>query len=306
MYLPDFIYHKPTTLQEACKLLESKENAAAIAGGTDILVEIKKGLRQNDNIVSLSGIKELKILEESENHLLIGAAVTHNEIKNSKFIKEKFPALTEAASQIGTDQIRNTATVGGNLCTGASCCDMAPILIASNASTEILSTNGKRIVSLKDFFVFHKETSIGKGELMTKIIVPLPEPGTGICFKKFGLRDASSISVASVSVMIKTDGKVCTDSCIVVGAVAPIPTISKKASNLLNGCKLREFEKDGSIINEVGDETVKDTLPIDDIRGSAMYRRTYCKSDYPACSAHCGSTCERFIEEIITEYEATY
>ncbi len=78
MYLQDFIYHKPATLQEACKLLESKKNAAVIAGGTDILVEIKKGLRHNDNIVSLSGIKELKILEESENQLVIGAAVTHN------------------------------------------------------------------------------------------------------------------------------------------------------------------------------------------------------------------------------------
>ena len=97
MYLQDFIYHKPATLQDACKLLESEQNAAAIAGGTDILVEIKKGLRHNDNIVSLSEIKELKTLEESEKQLLIGAAVTHNEIKNSKFIKEKLPALAEAA-----------------------------------------------------------------------------------------------------------------------------------------------------------------------------------------------------------------
>ena len=112
---------------------------------------------------------------------------------------------------------------------------------------------------------------------MTKIIVPILEPGMGVCFRKFALREASAISVASASVMIKTDGKVCTDSCIVVGAVAPIPTISEKASNLLNGCKLREFEKDGPIFNEVGDEAVKDSLPIDDIRGSAMFRRDIVK-----------------------------
>jgi CO/xanthine dehydrogenase FAD-binding subunit len=277
MYLPDFTYHKPTTLQEACILLESEKNAAAIAGGTDILVEIKKGLRYNDNIVSLSGIKELKMIEESGNKIIIGAAVTHNEIKNSKLIKEKLPALSEAASLIGSDQVRNIATVGGNICTGASCCDMGPVLIASNASAEIISTKEKRIVALKDFFVFHKETSIRKGEIMTKIIVPILEPGMGVCFRKFALREASAISVASASVMIKTDGKVCTDSCIFVGAVAPIPTISEKASNLLNGCKLREFEKDGSIFNEVGDEVVKDTLPIDDIRGSAMFRRDIVK-----------------------------
>ncbi len=273
MYLQDFIYHKPATLQEACKLLESKENAAAIAGGTDILVEIKKGLRHNDNIVSLSGIKELKILEESENQLVIGAAVTHNEIKNSKFIKEKLPALAEAASLIGTDQVRNTATLGGNLCTGASCCDMAPVLIASNASVEIVSTNGKRIVALKDFFVFHKETSIGKGEIMTKIIVPLSKPGTGVCFKKFGLRDASAISVASASVMIKTDGNVFTDSCIVVGAVAPTPRISIKASKFLTGVKVTELLEGSSILKEVGEAAAADSLPLDDIRGTADFRR---------------------------------
>ena len=273
MYLQDFTYHKPATLQEACKLLESKKNAAAIAGGTDILVEIKKGLRHNDNIVSLSGIKELKILEESGNQLVIGAAVTHNEIKNSKFIKEKFPALTEAASLIGTDQVRNTATVGGNLCTGASCCDMAPVLIASNASVEIVSTNGKRIVALKDFFVFHKETSIGKGEIMTKIIIPLPDKNTGVGFEKFGLREAASISVASASAFVKVEDGVCVDSRIVVGAVAPIPKIIKKASKVLNGAKVTELLEGSSILKEVGEAAAADSLPLDDIRGSADFRK---------------------------------
>jgi len=273
MYIQDFTYHKPATLQEACKLLESKNNVAAIAGGTDMLVEIKKGLRHNDNIVSLSGIKELKILEETANDLVIGAAVTHNEIKNSKFIKEKFPALAEAASLIGTDQVRNTATVGGNLCTGASCCDMAPILIASNASAEIFSTNGKRILTLKDFFVFHKETSIVKGELLTKIIVPHLEPGTGVCFKKFGLRDASSISVASSSAFVKVEDDVCADSRIVVGAVAPIPKISEKASKILNGTKVTELLEGSSDLKEVGESAAADSLPLDDIRGTADFRR---------------------------------
>ena len=273
MYLQDFKYHKPATLQEACKLLESQNNAAAIAGGTDILVEIKKGLRHNDNIVSLSGIKELKIIEESENNLVIGAAVTHNEIKNSKFIKEKFPAVAEAASLIGTDQVRNTATVGGNLCTGASCCDMAPVLIASNASAEIFSTNGKRVVALKDFFIFHKETSIGKGELMTKIIVPFLEPGTGVCFKKFGLRDASSISVASASAFVKVEDDFCVDSCIVVGAVAPIPKISEKAGEILNGAKVTELSEGSSVLKEAGKAAAADSLPLDDMRGTADFRR---------------------------------
>jgi len=277
MYIPEFTYHKPVTLQEACTLLENKENAAVIAGGTDVLVEIKKGLRHNDNIISLSGIKELKILKESKKHLVIGAAVTHNQIKNSKFIKEKFPALAEAASLIGTDQVRNTATVGGNLCTGASCCDMAPILIASDASAEIISAKGKRIVQLKDFFIFHKETSIRNGELMTKIIVPNIKPGTGVCFKKFGLREASSISVASVSAYIKVKDGVCIDSRIVIGAVAPIPKISEKASNILNNTKFIEIKEGSSVLVKVGEAAAADSLPLDDIRGTAVFRRDLVK-----------------------------
>jgi len=277
MYIPEFTYHKPVTLREACTLLENKENAAVIAGGTDVLVEIKKGLRHNDNIISLSGIKELKILKESKKHLVIGAAVTHNQIKNSKFIKEKFPALAEAASLIGTDQVRNTATVGGNLCTGASCCDMAPILIASDASAEIISAKGKRVVQIKDFFIFHKETSIKKGELMTKIMVPNIKPGTGACFKKFGLREASSISVASVSAYIKVKDGVCVDSRIVIGAVAPIPKISEKASNILNNSNTNKIVEGSTLLTKVGEAAAADSLPLDDIRGTAVFRRDLVK-----------------------------
>jgi carbon-monoxide dehydrogenase medium subunit len=150
---------------------------------------------------------------------------------------------------------------------------MAPVLIASNASAEILSTNGKRIVSLKDFFVFHKETSIGKGELMTKIIVPFLEPGTGVCFKKFGLRDASSISVASASAFIKVEDDVCVDSRIVVGAVAPIPKISNKSSEILNSANVTELSEGSSVLKEVGEASAADSLPLDDMRGTADFRR---------------------------------
>lgn len=273
MYIPEFIYHKPATLEEACKLLENEKNAALIAGGTDILVEIKKGLRYNNNIISLSEIKDIKRIEKSGNEIFIGATATHNEIKNSKLIQEHIPAVTEAASLIGSDQIRNTATIGGNLCTGASCCDMAPVLIASDASVAIISTKGKRVVALKDFFVFHRETSIAKGEIMTKIIVPISEKGTGVSFHKFGLRDASAISVVSASAMIKTDGDKCTGSCVVIGAVAPTPKISIKASEILKDRKLDVIENDVSVLTELGEQVVNDSVPIDDIRGSAEFRR---------------------------------
>ena len=273
MYLDDFTYHKPKTLEEACRLLEQCNNGALIAGGTDVLVEIKKGLRHNDDIVSLKEIAELKLLNKDKHNLYIGAGVTHNEVKKSLIIKENFSALSEAASNIGTEQIRNTGTVGGNLCTGASCCDMAPVLIAYNADVEIASSTKRRVVSLKDFFIHHKETSLAKGEIMTKIIVPIPKSGEGVSFLKFGLREAASISVASVSVRINSDGDVCTDSCVVIGAVAPTPRISSKAIEVLNNKKITDLINNEEMLKSIGEASAKDSLPLDDLRGSAKFRK---------------------------------
>ena len=273
MYLDDFTYHKPKTLEEACRLLEQCNNGALIAGGTDVLVEIKKGLRHNDDIVSLKEISELKLIRQDKNYLYIGAGVTHNQVKHSNAIKEKFPGLVDSSSNIGTEQIRNTGTIGGNLCTGASCCDMAPVLIAYDASVEIASSTKKRIVSLKDFFIHHKETSLAKGEIMTKIIVPVPKAGVGVSFLKFGLREVASISVASVSVRINSDGRVCTDSCVVIGAVAPTPRISDKAIKVLNSKKITDLIKNEKMLKSIGEAAAKDALPLDDLRGSAEYRK---------------------------------
>ena len=273
MHLTEFQYHKPKTIEEACRLLELKEKAAVLAGGTDVLVEIKKGLRQNNDLVSLSALDELKEISKDESNLYIGAGATHNAVKNSPLIKNKFQSISEAASLIGTEQIRNTGTIGGNLCTGASCCDMAPVLIAYNANIELVSLKGKRTEALKDFFRFHKETMIEKGEIMIKVIVPVPGKGVGIRFEKFGLRESASISVASASAFVKVEDGKCVDSRIVIGAVAPIPMISEKASKVLNGTKVTELSEGSSVLKEVGEAAAVDSLPLDDIRGTADFRK---------------------------------
>jgi carbon-monoxide dehydrogenase medium subunit len=273
MYISNFTYHKPLSLVEACKILEQSENGAPIAGGTDILVEIKNGLRHNDDIVSLSEIEELKVLDVDSDYLFIGAGITHNELKISPIINRDFPSVCEAASMIGTEQIRNTATVGGNLCTGASCCDMAPVLIALNSEVEIANSRGKRKLSLKDFFIIHKDTSLKKGEIMTKIIVPLANQNVGVAFEKFGLREAASISVASASAMIKVEDGKCADSCVVIGAVAPTPKISKIASDILTGIKINELVQNSPALTKAGKGAASEALPLDDIRGTADYRR---------------------------------
>src|SRR3989304_646321 len=106
MYLPEFLYCRPKTLQEACELLEKSKNGTAIAGGTDVLVEIKKGIRLNDELVSLGGIQELKLIKEENGTLCIGAGVKHNEVATSSLVKNNFYAISETALKIGTDKIR--------------------------------------------------------------------------------------------------------------------------------------------------------------------------------------------------------
>jgi len=273
----EFNYHKPDSLEEVCNILDNSENAAVIAGGTDVLVEIKKGLRQNDDIVSLKNLHELKILKEENNEIIIGAAVTHNEVKDSALIKNNLLALSDAASNIGTDQIRNTGTIGGNLCTGASCCDMAPILLAYDAKVEIVSSSEKKVVPIKDFFFSHKKTLIDKRKILTKIIVPIPTQKTGVCFLKFGLRDAASISVASVGVMIKLLNGVCSEARIAIGAVAPAPKLCGKASELLTGLKPDDLSESNTLL-KAAEAAAGEALPLDDIRGSADYRRNLVKT----------------------------
>jgi aerobic carbon-monoxide dehydrogenase medium subunit len=277
MYLPDFNYHKPKSIEEALELINNNPDCALMAGGTDLLVEIKKGLRIHKNIVSVSEIKGMKIISEDQNNIFIGAGVTHNELIISTLIQKYLPVLAEAASKIGSEQVRNAGTIGGNLCTAASCCDTAPVLLALNSSIEIFDNQNARTIPLKDFFVFNKKTILKKGELVSRIIVPKTDTCTGTHYEKFGLREAGSISVVSVAAYLKIQDQICIDACIVIGAVAPTPKISLKSSSIIIGQTLSEFNENSTLLEKAGQAAVDDSIPIDDIRGGAQYRRDVLK-----------------------------
>jgi len=277
MFLPDFNFYQPTTIQDAISLLNQKSDAAAMAGGTDLLVEMKKGIRDHQDIVSLAKITELKQIIADEDNLYIGACATHSEVIASPQVGNYAPALVEATSKIGSDQIRNSGTIGGNICTAASCCDTAPVLLSMNALIEIADSDNLKIVPLRDFFTFNKKTILSKGELVTKIIVPKPKPGTGACYEKFGLREAGSISVVSVAAMISIQEETCVEACIVIGAVAPTPKISALSSEMLIGKKRSEFTENSPLVEEAANAAVMDSVPIGDIRGGAQFRRDVLK-----------------------------
>ena len=273
MVIPDFHYHKPSSLKEACQILSESGDGVPLAGGTDLLVEIKQGLRRHQDLVSLAGISELNYIDEDEENLIIGACATHSMLIVSPLIKQYFPAISEAASMIGTEQIRNMGTVGGNLCTGASCCDMAPILMAYDALFEIAGSDNARMVSSRDFFICHKETRIEKGEILTRILINRSAADKGAVYEKFGLREAASISVASTAAVVELRDGLCSDVCIVIGAVAPTPKLCDGVRELLKGRTVSELTEDSSILEQAGNTTAADSLPIDDLRGSADYRR---------------------------------
>lgn len=277
MYLPEFIFHQPVTVRDALILLGVSDDASPMAGGTDLLVEMKKGLRRHGHIVSLSKIAELKEITEEGNNLIIGAGTTHNEVIGSTLVGEILPALVEATSKIGSEQVRNTGTIGGNICTAASCCDTAPVLLAMGASVEIADEKQVRNVPLHDFFTFNKKTILKQGELLTRIIIPRPAPGTGACYEKFGLREAGSISVVSVAVKIRVQGDAISEASVVIGAVAPTPKISEQAIAVLTGKRVGEFAEGSALLEQAGDAAVKDSIPIDDIRGGAQFRRDVLK-----------------------------
>jgi carbon-monoxide dehydrogenase medium subunit len=277
MYLPDFDFHQPVSVKDAVGLLGQKSNAVAMAGGTDLLVEMKKGMRSHEDIVSLAKIPELKLITEDEHNLYIGAGSTHSEVIASLLVGKIAPALAEATSKIGSAQVRNAGTIGGNICTAASCCDTAPMLLSMDASVEIADSEKLRTVPLRDFFTFNKKTILKRGELLTRIIIPKPGPGTGACYEKFGLREAGSISVVSVAARVRIIDDTIVDACIVIGAVAPTPKISHQATEILIGRKVSDFAENSPVLEEAGVSAVRDSIPIDDIRGGAQFRRDVLK-----------------------------
>jgi len=273
MYIPDFRYHQPGTLEEVCRILAAGEGAVLLAGGTDLLVDLKQGKRCPEDVVSLTGIPELRSIHLEDGRLSIGAAATHGQLATSPLLGEHLPAICETARTIATEQIRNTATVGGNLCTAASCSDTAPVLIALEAQLELVSGATMRTLPLADFFLSHKKTALREAEVLARILVPLPEPGSGAAYRKFGLREAASVAVASVAVRTRVEQEVCTAACVVLGAVAPTPRIARQAAELLVGKTVAELGAGGMTLGEVGRAAMEESEPIDDLRGSAAFRR---------------------------------
>jgi carbon-monoxide dehydrogenase medium subunit len=270
MLLPKFEYHEPTTLEEACQIMsELGHGAKPLAGGTDLIVNMKKKMVSPGHLVSLSMIDDLKKIDTSNGLLKIGACLTAAELAESKEIRETLTALSRGAESLGSPSIRNLATIGGNLITARPAADLPPPLIAYGARVALKNSSGERLVSLEDLFLGPGETLIGPNEILTEIHVDAPPPSAGAAYIKLGVREALEISLVNVAAFISMgkDGSI-QEARIVLGSVAPTPIRATSAEQILTGEKPSE-----TLFSRAGEAASKDSKPIDDFRASAEYKR---------------------------------
>jgi carbon-monoxide dehydrogenase medium subunit len=264
-------YVNATDLDDVLEILDQyKGKARVIAGGTDLLLEIERGVRPHPEIlVDVTRIPELdRISLDEEECIHMGPLVTHNHCVASKLIRENAFPLAQAAWQVGAPQIRNRGTVAGNLITASPANDTITPLAALGASLTLKSTRGERRVDLADFYLGVRKTVMEPDEMLVDISFPALNGDRVGTFLKLGLRQAQAISVVNVAIVLSLDGGLVQSAAITLGAVAPKIIHAQEAEAYLSGKGLTD-----EVIEETARLSMKAATPIDDIRGSAAYRR---------------------------------
>ena len=263
-------YIQVSSVDEALQwLAQHGERARLINGGTDLLIEIERRIRAPAVVVDISRIVGLDEIRVADDVVTLGAGVTHNQVVAHPLLRERAFALVRACWEVGAPQIRNRGTLAGNLITASPANDSIAPLWALGATVTLRSTRGERRLALPDFFTGVRRTAMSADEMLTSISFPLPAPGVRSTFLKLGLRRAQAISVVMVAVLLDADdsGQV-RSARITLGAVAPTIVAASEAQAFLTGKRL----DDASIAEAVRLATLA-SRPIDDIRGSAEYRR---------------------------------
>jgi carbon-monoxide dehydrogenase medium subunit len=265
-----FEYFEPGTLDEAVALLgRFGGDASLLAGGTDLLVEIREHLRWPRQVVNIKKIPGMAALEyDDRTGLRFGALVTAREIEISSVVLAKYPGLAQAARELGSIQVRNRATIVGNICRASPSADTLPPLIADGATVRMIGPAGERTVPLEGFFTGPGKTVLAPGELVTEIAVPPPPPRTGKHYLKHGRRKAMELATVGVAVSVTCDADTCRQIRIALGAVAPTPIRARQAEEALRGRTL-----DGATIEAAARIAMSECRPISNVRGSAEYRR---------------------------------
>jgi len=261
-------YLQPTSLAEALELLEQHAGKSRIVvGGTDVLVELQRGVRPTSTLIDISALHDLKYIREENGYLLLGALTTHNDVIASSICVQRALPLAQACWEVGAPQIRNRATVVGNLVTASPANDTIAALMALGAELVLARRGGERVVAMDDFYPGFRRTVLQPGEMVREIRVPMMTDKQRGLFVKLGLRRAQAISVIDFALVLTFDGDEITDARITLGSLAPTIVHAPTVEAYLRGKRLDE-----QVCQEAGRLARKDVTPIDDVRGSATYR----------------------------------
>lgn len=264
-------YYTPSTLQEAVELLAAHgEGARIVAGATDLILELERGQRPGvDILVDISRIPgQDQITFDDEGWVHLGPLVTHNHCAGSELIQQRAFTLARACWQVGAPQIRNRGTVAGNIITASPANDAIPPLVALGAQLTLLSVDGERTIPIEDFYTGVRKTVMKDGELMSDIAFPVLAENARSMFIKLGLRRAQAISVVNTAVVLLIEGGLIEHSVITLGSVAPTIIHATEAETYLRG---KELQPD--VIEKAAELAALAARPIDDLRGSAVYRQ---------------------------------
>jgi carbon-monoxide dehydrogenase medium subunit len=266
----DFDYRAPRALAEALACL-AEEGAVPLAGGTDLINDLKMNGKEVRFLVWLPGVPELRLWQPTEEPagLRIGAACTLRELER-RLPENGYHCLREAVKAIGSPQIRNMATLAGNLCTASPAADTPPALLALDARLEIAGGDAGcegKTLALRDFFRGPKQTALGPGELVTAVLLPEPPPGSGSSFRRLA-RVSLDIAKINCAVFLQREGRRVKSARVALGAVAPTPLRAAGAEACLAG-------KEGgpALWAEAASAAAGEIRPITDVRSSEAYRR---------------------------------
>jgi carbon-monoxide dehydrogenase medium subunit len=259
----------PRSVDEALRVLSDRgSDAKLLAGGTDLLPQMKNGLLKPACVIDLSGVASVRALQSDARGLRIGAAVAARTLERDATARAIYTSLAESGALVGSVQVRNLATLGGNLCNAAPSADMAPPLLALDAEAVIVGPKGERRVPFADFFVGVRRTVLAPDEILLEIVVPAPGPRSGGHYLRHTPRRELDIAVVGVASQLTLSNGVCSKARIALAAVAPVPLRARAAEQALEGKAVTP-----ELIERAAELAVGATEPISDQRGSADYRR---------------------------------
>jgi CO/xanthine dehydrogenase FAD-binding subunit len=277
--MKDYDYHLPASLEEALRIKADRgAEARFVAGGTDVMVLKRAGRLDFEALISLRRVPEVTGICEEADSIIIGGGVTLTQLMKSDLVRIKLPSLHDAVSVMGCTQMRNLATVGGNVMSAVSSGDTIPPLMTLDAQVRLTSTEGHRTVPLSEFFPGPRQTKANDAEVLVALEIPKPLPGCGMAFHKLGRRAALDLAVVSIALLLELEpgGGRIARARAAAGAVGPTPIRLYEAEKALTGAAPGE-----ELFAQAAQAALKESSPWDDVRASRWYREEMIKVVFP-------------------------